>query len=737
MTVHEERKVMTGVKIENKVDLTPLARSILQRRYLCRKANGVKETHEEMFWRVAKNVAQAEEQYGCDANDWAEKFYQIMIEPRFLPNSPCLMNAGTQLGQLAACFVLPVEDSLEGIFNTVKEAALVNKSGGGTGFSFSRLRPDGDIVGSTSGVASGPVSFMRVFDAATEQVKQGGRRRGANMGVLEVTHPDVLTFIRAKNKAGILENFNLSVAVDSEFMRKALAGEDYELVNPRTGRVTGSLNARDVLDEIIREAWQTGEPGLLFLDKVNDANPTLHIGKIGATNPCGEQPLLPYESCNLGSMNLTRMIRDKRIDWGKLRETTRLAVRFLDDVIDVNRYPLPQIEYMTAGNRKIGLGVMGFADLMYELGIPYDSEEAVQFAGKLASFIQQEAHRASEELAGERGCFPNWKGSTWDTKHHRRMRNAASITIAPTGSISLIAGCSSGIEPNFSLVYERKVEDERTIIVDPAFERIARKQGFYRPGLTEEILNCGSLKNVDGIPEQVKRVFVTALEIQPEWHVRMQAAFQQFTDNAVSKTVNLPKRASIADVDRVFRLAWELGCKGITVYRDGSRPDQTLRTHADVPAGGLPRARPEATTGRTKKVKVGCGNLYITVNRDAHGVCEIFTNVGRGGGCPSQAEATSRLASIALRAGVVAEAIVEQLRGIRCLSTLTAKKKQSGIKVLSCPDAIGRTIEEFLNGRESSSETPLPDRCPECGSRLEHEGGRCTICRVCGFSKCY
>ncbi len=757
---------------ENKThNLQNMHSEILQRRYLRKDEQGnIVETEEQMFGRVANTIAAVEVKYGAtdsQIQSLADEFYKLMANGIFLPNSPTLMNCGRENAMLSACFVLPIEDSIEGIFETVKRTALIQKTKNGTGFSFDRLRPTGDRVASSGGTTSGPISFWRVLSETTSAIQQGAFRRGANMGMMSVEHPDILKFLNAKQDTTAFTNFNISVKVPDAFMKKLVESPyvQHVVVNPRTKKryvIPHSVNissytiddllpedqakgdcytVKEIWDMIVVNAHATGEPGICFIDRVNRDNTTPLLGQIEATNPCGEQPLLPYEACTLGSINLAKFVTSlngrARMDWSALAETVRLAVRFLDNTVDVSDYPVEDTLRLAQANRKIGLGVMGFADLLYELGIPYDSEEAVQFAGKLASFIQQEAHRASEELARERGCFPNWEGSTWDTKHHRRMRNAASITIAPTGSISLIAGCSSGIEPDFSLVYERKVEDERTIIVNPVFERTAREQGFYRPSLIEEILNCGSLKNIEGIPGQVKHVFVTALEIQPEWHIWMQAAFQQFTDNAVSKTVNLPKHASIADVDGIFRLAWELGCKGITVYRNGSRPDQTLRTHAEAPAGGLPRVRPEATTGRTKKVKVGCGNLYITVNRDTEGVCEIFTNVGRGGGCPSQAEATSRLASIALRAGVAPEAIVEQLRGIRCLSTLTAKKKQSGIKVLSCPDAIGRTIEEFLNGRECGSETPLPDRCPECGSRLEHEGGRCMICRVCGFSKCY
>jgi ribonucleoside-diphosphate reductase alpha chain len=720
------------------VVLPPVVCAVLERRYLRKDADGqVIETFEDMLWRVASHAAQAERRYGGNPKQWAKNFYDVMADLRFLPNSPCLMNAGTKLGQLAACFVLPVEDSLEAIFTVLKEAALIHKSGGGTGFSFSRLRPGGDVVASTCGVASGPLSFLRIFDAATHEIKQGGRRRGANMGVLRVDHPDILQFIKAKSQAGVLENFTLSVAVTCDFMRKACAGEDYDLVNPRTAKPCGRLNAGQVLDAIAQEGWRTGEPGVLFLDAVNEANPTPHLGEIEATNPCGEQPLLPYESCVLGSINLARMVRGAGVDWKALRETARLAVRFLDDVIDVNHYPLSQIERVTKGNRKIGLGVMGFADLLFTLRVPYDCDEALKLGEKLMAEVARAAREASEILAEEKGPFPNSKRSLCDKAGERNLRNATRTTIAPTGTLSLIAGVSSGIEPNYALAYNRKVGNDSVTVVNPVFERLARERGLYTPGLVEGLLRGGAIKDVNGIPEDVRRVFVTALEVSPEWHVRMQAAFQKHTDNAVSKTINLPATAGVDVVKEAFLTAWRLGCKGLTVYRDGSRPQQVLTAGPRAGTQGQPRERPERTAGMTKKARVGCGNLYITVNRDDQGLCEVFTVVGRAGGCPSQSEAASRLVSIALRSGVEPEALVEQLRGIRCHSTVAAKKTRDGTEVLSCPDAIGRTIAEFMNHSDNGTEPALPQRCPDCGNKLEQQNSRCVICRSCGFSRCF
>ncbi|MEM2635125.1 MAG: vitamin B12-dependent ribonucleotide reductase, partial [Nitrososphaerales archaeon] len=532
-----------------------------------------------MFYRVAKAIAAAESLYGRanEVSKFEEEFYRVMRNLEFIPNSPTLMNAGTEIGQLSACFVLPVEDSIKGIFDAIKYMALIHQSGGGTGFSFSNIRPRGDIVKSTRGVASGPVSFMRIFDAATEVIKQGGKRRGANMAVLSVDHPDIIEFITAKSRVGVLNNFNISVAVTDEFMEKVFKGEDYNLINPRNKEVVGKLNANEVFNLMATMAWATGDPGIIFIDEINRHNPTPSLGRIESTNPCGEQPLLPYESCNLGSINLAKMVKYGKLDWDRLRDVVRIGVRMLDDVIDVNKYPLPQIEEITKGNRKIGLGVMGFADMLIQLGVKYDSNEGLEWAERVMKFISDEARKISVELAEEKGSFPNFEKSIWKEKGYKAMRNATLTTIAPTGSISIIAGCTSGIEPIFAISFIRNVlEGTKLLEVNPYFEAIAKERGFYSEELMREIAKKGSIQDIKGIPDDVKNLFVTAFDIAPEWHVKMQAAFQKYVDNAVSKTVNLPREASIEDVKRIFILAYKLKCKGITVYRYGSKPEQVL-----------------------------------------------------------------------------------------------------------------------------------------------------------------
>jgi len=572
--------------------LTENALRVLRARYLLKDEKGQPvETPEEMFLRVASHVSKAENLYGGDEHYWREKFYEIMSSLRFLPNSPTLMNAGKPYGQLAACFVLPVEDSMKSIFDTLKNAALILQSGGGTGFSFSRLRPRSDIVRSTGGIASGPVSFMKIYNTATEVIKQGGARRGANMGVLRVDHPDILEFIRAKIEKEELENFNISVAITDAFIEALKKDENYKLINPRTGKVVGELKAKEVFDEIVKAAWLTGDPGLIFIDRINRSNPTPHVGQIESTNPCGEQPLLPYEACVLGSLNLSCYVispitekpsNKPSVDWNKLREDVFTAVRFLDNCIDVNYYPIEEIEKMHKSNRKIGLGVMGWADMLVMLGIRYNSTKAYRFAEEMMGFIQKVSKEASEALAKDRGVFPNFKGSIYDAPGMPRVRNATTTTIAPTGTLSLIADCSSGIEPYFALAYKRYILDSEFVEINKYFFILAKKMGFYSPELEKKVIAKGNLKGIKEVPRKIKLLFKTALEIPPEDHIEMQAAFQRHTDNAVSKTINLPPRASPEDVAKAFWLAYEKGCKGITVFRYGSKKKGTLVRFADT-----------------------------------------------------------------------------------------------------------------------------------------------------------
>lgn len=557
-------KEFFGVRDELKMSVNAV--HVLERRYLLKDDKGdVIETPLQLFERIAKAVALDPES--------EEEFLNILVNLEFLPNTPTLMNAGTDIGQLSACFVIPVEDSLTSIFDAVKSMALIQQSGGGTGFSFSRIRPKGDIVKSTQGVASGPVSFMRVFDTTTDIIKQGGKRRGANMGILRADHPDIIEFITAKTKEGLLTNFNISVAVDDKFMNAVKEDSDYELINPRNRKVVKKVKARDIWNLIITMAWRTGDPGIIFIDEINRHNPTPHIGEIESTNPCGELPLLPFESCNLGSINLAKIVKNGSIDWEKLEKTVNIGVRFLDNIIDINKYPLPQIEEITKANRKIGLGVMGFADMLVQMGISYDSDEALRAAEEVMGFIQEKSHISSERLAQVRGAFPNFPGSIYK----KPIRNSTVTTVAPTGTISIIGGCSSGIEPLFAVSFVRNVlEGTKLIEVNPYFEAVAKEKGFYSEELMMKIAKTGTLAGIKEIPDEVKRVFVTALDIAPRWHVRMQAAFQKYSDNAVSKTINFPNDVDIKEVETAFMLAYELKCKGITVYRYGSKSRQVL-----------------------------------------------------------------------------------------------------------------------------------------------------------------
>jgi ribonucleoside-diphosphate reductase alpha chain len=562
------------------IPLSDNARKVLERRYLLKDEQGrIIETPRALFQRVAKAVAKADLLYdhGAKGTDLEDEFFQTMIDLDFLPNSPTLMNAGTEIGQLSACFVLPVGDSIREIFGAVKNMALIHQSGGGTGLSFSRLRPRDDVVKSTGGIASGPISFMRVFDEATEIIKQGGRRRGANMGILRVDHPDILDFIRAKERGGFLNNFNISVNATDQFMESVKADGKYELINPRTGKVARTLRAKQVFNRAVKSAWKTGDPGFIFIDEINRHNPTPHLGEIESTNPCGEQPLLPYESCNLGSINLSTMVRNGTIDWEKLKRTVHLGIHFLDNIIDVNRFPLPEIESLTKGNRKIGLGVMGFAEMLIKLGISYASDEAIEVAERIMECIQKEAIYTSTELARQRGSFPNFRGSLWEKKGYERMRNATLTTVAPTGTISIIAGTSSGIEPLFAISFYREIlEGTRLLEVNPLFRSMAETEGLCSQDLMERIALNGSIQDVPSMPEKMRRIFLTALDIPFEWHIKMQSAFQKHTDNAVSKTINLPRETPMEDVANAYLMAYERKCKGITIFRYGSKQHQVL-----------------------------------------------------------------------------------------------------------------------------------------------------------------
>jgi ribonucleoside-diphosphate reductase alpha chain len=588
------REIREYFKIKDDCKLGVNALKVLVERYLLKDDKGnIIETPRQLFRRVAHVVASVDASYGNDPSVSEEHFFHAMRNLEFLPNSPTLMNAGTPLGQLSACFVLPIEDSIDSIFTTLKHMALIQQSGGGTGFSFSRLRQKGDVVKSTKGVASGPVSFMKIYNSTTDVIKQGGKRRGANMGILSCTHPDIDEFITAK-KGRQLPNFNISVAATDQFMRRALQGNDISLKNPRTKRSTKKVNARDLFDILAKNAWKTGDPGLLFIDEINRRHPLRKLGDIEATNPCGEVPLLPYESCNLGSINLAKMMKKGKIDWEKLGETTRLAVHFLDNVIDANKYPLPEIEHATKNSRKIGLGIMGFADLLLELHIPYDCNEALRLGERLIAFIAKEARKTSVELGKQRGSFPHFSQSSWASKVPA-MRNATCTTIAPTGTISIIAGCSSGIEPIFALAFLREVmEGKRLLEINERFKLELIKKDLFSEEIIEQISRKGTIKNAN-LPEELKQVFVTSLDISPEFHVKMQAAFQRHVDNAVSKTVNLPSDATVEDVKKIYVLAWQLKCKGITMYRYGSKSEQVLYLGTGKPivakasyAGGCP-----------------------------------------------------------------------------------------------------------------------------------------------------
>lgn len=776
-----EEKITVAKNLETETDdflqpeISENSLTVLERRYLKKDSQGkVIETPRDLFMRVATTIASADLRYDKKANTdaLAKRFYNMMANFEFMPNSPTLMNAGRDLGQLSGCFVLPIGDSMEEIFEAIKYTALIHKSGGGTGFSFSKLRPSGDRVKSTSGVSSGPISFMTAFNAATETVKQGGTRRGANMAILRIDHPDILQFIDAKIKEGELANFNTSVAITDDFIQALEKDDDYELINPRDNKTAEKLNAREVFDKIVNNAWGNGEPGIIFIDRINKYNPTPEIGEIESTNPCGEQPLLPYESCNLGSINLGKTIKIENgkttIDYEKLGNLVQDAVHFLDNVIDLNNYPLPQIDKMTQANRKIGLGVMGFADMLIKLGIPYNSEKAVTFGRKVMKFIDEQSKEESKILAKVRGAFPNFDKSIYTKDGSDPLRNATTTTIAPTGTISIISNVSSGIEPLFAVCYERNVMDNDILVeVHPEFARIAKEQGFYSEDLMKRIATAGSLDDFEEIPKEIKEIFTVAHDVTPEQHIAIQAAFQEYTDNAVSKTINFPNSATRDDIYRAYLLAYKTGCKGVTVYRDGSRAEQVLstgktkesresgeKTQDVVYATNIkPRPRPDVVVGTTEKIPTGLGDMYITINEDSHGMNEIFVRVGKSGGeAAAMNEALGRLISIALRSHVEPKIIAKHLKGIRGSNPVW----QNGELVLSCPDAIGKAISRYLErakklnldfpdttpGADSKKHKATIDQdqllsqtCPDCGGQIEFESG-CYVCHGCGYSKC-
>lgn len=775
------------------LNLTENGLAVLKARYLTRDEKGdIVETPAELIHRVAAAVAAAEKLYGADearVEAVTQEFFGIMAEGTFMPNSPTLMNAGRPFGMLSACFVLPVEDTVDGIFSSIRNTALIQKAGGGTGFSFSRLRPRNDRVSSSSGTTSGPISFMKVFGKATDAIQQGAFRRGANMGIMRIDHPDIIDFINVKQDLGELTNFNLSVGITEAFMLQLLdnPGADHVVRNPRNGVESKLAKADDaawtvgeLFDLIIERAWRTGEPGVVFLDRINEDNPTPHIGTIEATNPCGEQPLLPYESCNLGSINVAKFIKagekGPEFDREAFRTVVQLAMRFLDNVIDVNRYPIPETAEISRNNRKIGLGVMGFADALYALGIPYDSGEGVAFAEMLMQALNDESHKASELLAVERGVFPNWKGSIWEPRGIR-MRNAATTTVAPTGTISIIANCSGGIEPLFSLVFFRNVMDgQRLLEVNTPFEQVAKARGFYSKELMKRIAEHGSIRKMEDVPEDVRRVFCTAHDIAPEWHIRMQAAFQAHCDASISKTINFAHEATVEDVRKIYLLAHAHRCKGVTVYRDGCRQNQPMalaekkvgEKKKAFPSGpSRPMPLPEIMSAIRIKQVTPFGNMHIKIVVDpvAQREYEIFAQLGKGGDIAcSDLEGMCRLISLYLRVNGSLDDIVAQLDGIG--SSLSVPTKDG--RIASLADGLAKAIQKYQRAKQvagldalllgkadlstiargtklehgivqdTQSGTELNGfkiRCPECGGVLIFEEG-CAKCHGCGFSQC-
>lgn len=817
-------------------EISENARKVLEARYLKKDEDGnVIETPEQMLDRVSRTVAAVEARYGASPEQvryWQVEFYNLMASKRFMPNSPTLMNAGREMGMLSACFVLPIKDSVYDIFETIKHTALIQKAGGGTGFAFDELRPTGDYIKSSGGTTSGPISFWRAFSEATNAIQQGAFRRGANMGMMSIHHPDILKFIHAKQDLEQFTNYNVSVKIPDAWMEEFLRNPNSPHIvwNPRTGKeyyipkgvkiweydIKTLIPARDeygklkkvsaeevytkqdLWDLIIKDAWRTGEPGVVFIDRINQHNPTPHLGRIEATNPCGEQPLLPYEACNLGSINISAFVdMEGNIDWQSLARTVDISVRFLDNVIDANNYPLEQIDKMCKGNRKIGLGIMGFADALFKLQIPYNSDRAVAFAEKLMKFINDRAHDASEQLAREKGNFPNWEGSIWDTKYKRPQRNAAVTSIAPTGTISMIAGCSSGIEPLFSLVFYRNVLKERKdakplIEVNEVFKDVAIKRGFYSDELMERIAEEGSIQKLKEIPEDIKKIFVCAHDVEPIWHLKMQAAFQKHCDASISKTINFPHDAKVEQIDEVYRLAYRLGCKGVTVYRDGCRAGQAMATkksqrlsasgsyqegaategstEASAPKPIEPIPVPEYLPAIRIRQLTPFGHMHISITVDPkhNRELEVFAQLGKGGDvAASDLEAICRMVSLFLRSGGSLRHVIDQLKDIG--SSLTVPTKEG--RIMSLGDGLAKALMRYQrakerfglkalllgqidiaeldmpsehktttsgnggNGNGSSSISIYKVKCPECNGILSFEEG-CIKCHSCGYAQC-
>jgi ribonucleoside-diphosphate reductase alpha chain len=724
------------------LQLTKNAKKVLESRILKKDENGeVAETPEEMLKRVSTALT--------NVIGEQKEFFDVMKNLYFLPNSPCLANAGTGMPQLQACFVLPIEDSMESIFGTLADMARVFKSGGGVGFTLSRLRPKGDIVKTTGGYSSGPVSFLEPYNAAINAVKQGGRRKGAGLACIRVDHPDILEFIECKKDNDKFNNFNISVAITDTFMQAVKENTDFNLINPRNGEVTKTLPAKEIWDKLVEGAWRNGDPGILFVDEISRHNPTPELGEIESVNACSEFHGLPYESCNLGSINLTKIVTsDKEINWDLLEKVARIATRFLDNILDVTEYPLPQIKEMSLGNRKIGLGVMGWGDMLFKLGIPYNSQKALDLAWKVMGVVDEEAFMASHVIAEEKGVFPNWHKSPHFQEKYGKVRNASRTCIAPTGTLSIIANCTSSIEPAYGLVYEKHVLDGETLYeVNPVFEQELESRGIYSKELLQKIAdNNGSCQGVKEIPEDMQKVFVVAHDISPEWHVRMQAEFQKNVDMGISKSINARNGSTKKDVEDAFMLAYGLGCKGITYYRDGSREEQVLTTGKKEKRDKVKvevRERPVETSGITTALKTGCGKLYATVNEDDVGICELFLNQRDGNGCRvAYNNALAMVSSMALRAGVAVKDISKALKGQSCGQPVFEK----GGLILSCPDAIGKHLDKEQEFQDFRNEMePLmvsqqaganhPKRCPDCGGRMISQGG-CETCRDCGNSRC-